>query len=157
VIRTDDSKVIASGSEEATKASIDEVKGGAQAIQEASERLGETLASQIIDRWDKEAYGSSQEVTLVISNLVSYRHLAFITDFLEKEVQGVKNLQQRSFNAGVAELGLDYAGQLRELARFLAMKKFTGFRLEPTSFTPNRLDLRVFLEEIPPPAKPGGK
>ena len=144
-IRTDDGKVIASGSEQATKAHIDEVKGGALAIQEASEKLGETLASKILDRWKKEAYGSSQEVTLVISNLVSYRHLAFVVDFLEKEVQGVKNLQQRSFNAGTAELGLDYAGKLRELAKFLAMKDFTGFRLEPTNFTQNRIDLKVIL------------
>ena len=149
-IRTDDGKVIASGSEQATKAHIDEVKGGVLAIQEASEKLGESLAINILDRWKKEAYGSSQEMTLVISNLVSYRHLAFIVDFLEKEVQGVKNLQQRSFNAGVAELGLDYAGKLRELAKFLALKGFTGFRLEPTNFTQNRIDLKVVLEDQSP-------
>jgi hypothetical protein len=152
-IRTDDGKVIATGSEQAAKAHIDEVKGGALAIQEAAEKLGETLATKILDRWQKETYGSSQEITLVISNLVSYRHLAFVVDFLEKEVQGVKNLQQRTFNAGVAELGLDYAGKLRELAKFLAMKDFTGFRLEPTNFTQNRVDLKVVLEEGRPSAQ----
>ena len=157
-IRTDDGKVIASGSEQATKAHIDEVKGGVLAIQEASEKLGESLATNILDRWKKEAYGSSQEMTLVISNLVSYRHLAFIVDFLEKEVQGVKNLQQSSFNSGVAELGLDYAGKLRELAKFLTMKGFTGFRLEPTNFTQNRIDLRVVLEDQSHgPSKKGSK
>jgi hypothetical protein len=150
VIRTDDGKVIASGSEEATKAHIDEVKGGSLAIHEASQKLGERLASKILDQWNQEASGRPREVTLVISNLVSYRHLSYIAGFLEKEVQGVTDVAQRSFNAGVAELGVGYAGKLQELAKFLAMKEFRGFRLEPTNFTQNRLDVRVVLEENPP-------
>ncbi len=154
-LRTDDGRVIASGSEQAVKAHIDEVRGGALAIQEASEKLGEILTSKILERWKEEARGGSQAVTLVISNLVSYRHLSFIVDFLEAEVEGVADLQQRSYNAGVAEIGLDYSGRLRDLGKFLAMKNFTGFRLELTNFTQNRIDLRVVLEgERPaPPAK----
>ena len=147
VIRTDDGKIIASGSQEATMAHIDEVKGGALAIKEASEKLGRTLASTVLERWNQEASGRPREVTLMISNLVSYRHLSYIAAFLEREVQGVKGVSQRSFNAGAAELGVDFAGKLQDLAKFLAVKEFKGFRLEPTNFTQNRLDVRVVLDE----------
>jgi hypothetical protein len=77
---------------------------------------------------------------------VSYRHLSFIQQFLEQNVQGVKAVQMRQFAQGSAELGIDYAGRSDAIAAQLANQKFTGFRLEPTSVTPNRLDIRAVLE-----------
>ena len=84
---------------------------------------------------------------MTISGLVSYRHLAFIQQFLEREVQGVSAVHMLQFANGSAELALDFAGKSSLIAERLANQKFTGFRLEPTSVTPNRLDIRAVLEK----------
>jgi len=146
VVRADDGRVISSRSEQGTKAHIDEMQGGALAIKEASEKLSETVINDILSSWKKEVYGRSQEITLVISGLVSYRHLAAVKKFLENDLQGVKAVHQRNFTQGTAELQLDYAGKTSLIADELSNKQFTGFRLEPTNVTPNRLDVRAIID-----------
>lgn len=147
VIRTDDAKVISSKSATGTQVHIDEMQGGAAAIKEASEQLADAMINDILANWKKEVYGRSQELTLMISGLVSYRHLAAVKKFLEKNMQGVKAVHQRSFAGGVAELMLDYGGKSSNIADELASRKFTGFRLEPTNVTPNRVDVKAVLEQ----------
>jgi hypothetical protein len=82
----------------------------------------------------------------MISGLVSYRHLAAIKTFLEKEMQGVRAVHQRSFTAGSAELMLAYGGKASHIADELASRRFTGFRLEPTNVTANQVDIRAVLD-----------
>jgi len=146
VIRTDDARIIATRSAQAAKAHIDEMQGGVLAIQEASREVGDALIGDIVNTWKREVYGRSQQLTLVISGLSSYRHLTAIKKFLESDLQGVKAVHQRSFTQNLAELALDYAGKSSLIADELVNKKFTGFRLEPTNVTPSRLDVQVVLE-----------
>ncbi len=148
VIRTDDSKIIASRSETGRKAHIDELQGGALAIKDASEKLSDTLIADILSQWKKEVYGRSQEIQIYITGLISYSHLSAIKNFLEKGMQGIKAVHQRSFTGGVAEIMVDYGGKSSNIADELTNRKFTGFRLEPTNVTPNRIDIK---------ALPGGR
>ena len=147
VVETDSGKVIASRSERSSKAHIDEVIGGSLAIRKASKKLAQKLMDQIVSKWQKDVYGSSRELILTINGLVSYLHLDCILDFLENEVQGIKNVYQRSYTGGVAELALDYAGKTRALAGDLARHKFKGFRLNPTDVTPNKINVQVFIQK----------
>jgi hypothetical protein len=147
VVRTDDGKVIASRSEQGRQAHIDEVQGGALAIRDAANRLADALIADIVNQWRGETYGRAKEITVVISGLVSYRHLAAVKKVLEKEVQGVRGVNQRSFLAGTAELMLDYGGKSSNIADDLANRSFPGFRLEPTNVTPNRIDVRAIVED----------
>lgn len=146
VVRTDTAKVISSRSATGAHAHIDELQGGALAIKEASEKLADDLIQDIVKQWSGEVYGRSQEMVVMISGLVSYRHLSAIKQFLEKQMQGVRAVHQRSFTGGVAELSLDYGGKSSNIADELANRKFTGFRLEPTNVTPNRIDIKAILE-----------
>lgn len=144
---SDDARVIATQTAHSSKAHIDELQGGVLAIREASEEVADGLTAALLREVAKrELGGQSQEITVMISGLVSYRHLAFVQQFLEGSVKGVKAVHVRQFAAGSAELGLDYAGKSQVIARDLANQKFTGFRLEPTSVTRNRLDIRAVLE-----------
>ncbi|MBI5633746.1 MAG: flagellar assembly protein T N-terminal domain-containing protein [Nitrospirae bacterium] len=147
VVRTDTGKVIASKSAQGVQVHIDEMQGGALAIKEASEKLTDELIDLIVKQWSGEVYGRSQEITVMINGLVSYRHLAAVKKILEKETQGVKAVHQRSFTGGVAELALDYGGKSSNIADELAARKFTGFRLEPTNVTPHRIDVKAVLEK----------
>jgi len=145
VIRTDTAKVIASKSATGAQAHIDEMQGGALAIKEASEKISDELIEMIVKQWSGEVYGRSQEITVMINGLVSYRHLAAVKKILEKETQGVKAVHQRSFTGGIAELSIDYGGKSSNIADELSNRKFPGFRLEPTNVTPNRIDIRAIL------------
>lgn len=147
VIRSDDARVISSRSEQGRRAHIDEVQGGALAIRDAAERLSDAVIADILAQWRSEAYGRTKEITVVITGLVSYRHLTAIKQFLEKEMQGVRGINQRSFLGGAAELMLDYGGKSSNVADELANRKFTGFRLEPTNVTPNRVDVKAVVEK----------
>jgi hypothetical protein len=146
VVKTDTAQVISSRSATASKAHIDEMQGGALAIKEAGETLSNELIRDITAKWQGEVYGRSQEITLMISGLVSYRHLSAIKLFLEKETQGVRAVHQKSYLGGTAELMIDYGGKSSNIADALANQSFTGFRLEPTNVTPNRIDVKAVLE-----------
>jgi hypothetical protein len=147
VIRSDDAKVISSRSEQGRQVHIDEVQGGALAIRDAAGRMADVMIADILALWRSEAYGRTKEITLVITGLVSYRHLTAIKQFLEKEMQGVRGINQRSFLGGAAELMLDYGGKSSNIADELANRKFTGFRMEPTNVTPSRVDVKAVVEK----------
>lgn len=144
---SDDARVIATQVAESSKAHLDEVQGGVLAIREASNEIAEVLTTALLaDAYRRQAGVGSQAITMTISGLVSYRHLAFIQQFLESRVQGVTGVNMRQFAQGSAELTVNYAGKSNLIAAQLANEKFTGFRLEPISVTPNRLDIRAVLE-----------
>jgi hypothetical protein len=144
-VRTDTGRVISSRSATAAKAHLDELQGGALAIAQATAKLADEMIADIIRHWRGEVYGRSREITLMISGLASYRHLTAVRRVLEKEVQGVRAVHQRSYTGGIAELMLDYGGSAANIADALAAHEFHGFRLNPTNVTPNRVDAKVVL------------
>ncbi len=146
-IRADDAFVIASRSARAAHAHVDEMQGGTIAIEKASKNLANNLIQDVQQNWRGETYGRSRQVTIALTGLVSYRHLMAVMDFLKKEMQGVKEVHQRSFIIGSAELMVDYTGKANHIAQELSLRKFTGFRLEPLTVTPNRLDVKAVLEK----------
>lgn len=143
VIRNDDARVIATGSARATQAHIDEVQGGVMAIEKAAAELAEELADKLTANLDVR----SQDITAHITGLVSFRHLDFVMQYFENEVEGVGKVHLNNFSEGVAELLLEYQGEPRLLARQIAAKRFKGFRLEPTNVSANRIDLKAMLQE----------
>ena len=143
VVETDSAKIIATGSEGAAKPHIHPVTGGSLALASASKKLAKKLISDITAQWQKDVYGSSRELVLSITGLSSYLALDEVMTFLENQIQGVKAVHQRSFAEGTAELGLDYAGTTRDLARDLARHKFKDFALNPTDVTPNKISARA--------------
>ncbi len=143
-VRTDDARVIATHSAQEAQAHIDEIQGGVLAIQKATRKVADVLIADILRQ---EVSGGTKQITLMISGLVSYRHLMAVRNFLERGLKGVQGVQQRQFTQGSAELTLDYAGASNRIADKLALQEFTGFRLEPTNVTRNRVDLRAVLDK----------
>ncbi len=143
VLEADTGRVIATGSANAAKAHISPATGGAMAVDAASRKLAAQLMDGIAASWQQDVYGRSAQVTLLITGLRSYLDLDTVISALGGGVQGVRDVQERSFAGGAAELGLDYAGDARTLARDLARHDFGGLRLEPTSVTANTIACRV--------------
>lgn len=140
VIQNDTGKIIATGSATAAVAHIDEVRGGALALEQATEELAAELIPKIVAATDTQE-GESRMITLNITGLKSYRHLDYILYFFEEKVTGIAEVYLRDFSNSVAEVSLMYADQSAVLARIVAKEKFNGFRLEPTNVTENRIDI----------------
>jgi hypothetical protein len=143
---SDDARVIATRSAQASKAHIDELQGGVLAIHEASQEVADSLVAEVLKGSAPAVAGGARQITLVVAGLVSYRHLAAVKHFLETGLRGVKAVTLRQFAQGTAELAVDYAGQSSLVANDLANRKFPGFRLEPINVTPNRLDVQAVLD-----------
>ncbi len=144
LVRNADSRVLASASASGVQAHLDEVQGGVMAIEQAARLLAEDLAARI-PAADLPGAAAGGEVQLTITGLVSYRHLAFVMNYLETKLPGVSDLAINGYSAGVGELGVMYSGRSAELAKKLATERFKGFRLEPTHVTAGRIDLRAVL------------
>jgi len=145
-IQSDDARIISVGNAQAAAAHLDEVQGGVQAVRKATEQALTTVIQDMLFWRSAEHSGRSSLVTVMITNLVSYRHLSFVKNFFEQELPGVHALHQRSYTMGTAELALEYSGQVAGIAEDLAHRRFPGFRLEPTNVTATRLDLRAVLD-----------
>ena len=101
VVRTDTAKVIASKSATGVQVHIDELQGGALAIKEASEKLSDDLIQLIVKQWSGEGYGRSQEITVMISGLVSYRHLLRLRNSSKKRRRGSRQCTRGASQAAL--------------------------------------------------------
>ena len=146
VIQNDTGEVIATASATAAAAHIDEVQGGALALEEAADKLAAELLPKLVAATDVEK-GDARMITLNITSLKSYRHLDYILYFFESKVPGISEVYLRDFTNNVAAVSLTYADQSAVLARLVAKDQFRGFRLEPTNVTDNRIDLSAIAED----------
>jgi hypothetical protein len=142
LIRNSDARIVASASAKANAAHLDEVQGGAIAIEQAAREIADKLDA----KFRELAVVSGSEVVLNISGLKSFRQLDTILQVLENSVPGVEKIAIGNFTSGTALLTMAYRGEIRELATFLVREGFPGFRLEPTHVTSNRIDLKSVSE-----------
>lgn len=140
VIQNDTGQIITTGSATSAVAHIDEVQGGALALEKAAQDLADLLIPGIMAGTD-HAKGVTRTIALNISGLKSYRHLDHILYFFETKIQGISEVYLRDFSNNIASVKLNYNDQSAVLARKIAKSHFKGFRLEPTQVSENRIDL----------------
>ncbi len=145
VIQNDTGQIIATGSATAAVAHIDEVRGGALALEKAADELANDLIAKILAATTHEE-GDARAIRLSVFGLKSYRHLDYLLYYFETELSGISEVYLRDFTNSVAQISIQYSDQAAVLARKVAKKKFKGFRLEPTEVTDNRIDLSVVGE-----------
>jgi len=147
VVRNADARVIASGSANAVKVHLDEVVGGAMAIEEAIVELVDKLSVGMPVQVQAGNATAEDEKTLNFSGLVSYRHLDYVMRYLEKKVPNMKAADLVSFTSGSAKVMIEYDDPMGVLAKHLSREKFKGFRLEPTQVTANSMDVRAVVNK----------
>ena len=124
--------------------------------EEAAEKLARKMMEEVLERWSAELTNTAT-VKLVVSGLDNYETLQQFKDLLATGVKGFKEVQQRSYRRGEAELDVELRGNSRSLADDLAsislgQKKLNvqGItttlnqkKVEITGITANRVDARV--------------
>ena len=114
------------------------------AIQKAFKNTGELLADhlmkQITDRWKKSGikeYG----VSLVVGEL-TFSQLVQLEQLLQNW-RGIDAINLRSFEEGVAVIGVDTQHSAQQLAAQLVTKSLNQFSLDVKNFTTMQIDIEV--------------
>lgn len=154
VINGDTGEVITTDSK---SGSAPGMKGDIKKVtEEAAEKLARQMMEEVLERWSAELT-NTVTIKLVVSGLDNYETLQQFKDCLATGVKGFKELQQRTYRRGEAELDVELRGDSRSLADDLAslslgQKKLNvqGItttlyqkKVEITGITANRVDARV--------------
>ena len=133
------------------------MKGDIKKItEEAAEKLARQMMEEVLEKWSSELT-NTVTVKLVVSGLDSYETLQQFKDLLSTEVKGFKEVQQRAYRQGEAELDVEMRGNSRSLADdLMAMTlnqkivKIQGItttlnqkKVKILGITANRVDARV--------------
>ncbi len=138
--------VLATASATATKPHVDEVAGGALALEAASEEAGEKLISAMSGiRTGKSA--GPQSLNISISGLHSYRHYAHVQEWIEENISGFRGIDRQEYTAGSAQMDISCSATGHEFARQIAMARFEGFSVNPLDVSDRTVTLRVIIHD----------
>jgi len=137
VVNGDTGEVIATDSKGAAAPGM---RGDFRTItEEAAEKLARQMTEEVLEKWSWEL-ANTVTVKLVVTGLDSYESLQQFKSMLATEVRGFKEVQQRSYGAGEAELDVEMRGNSRSLADDLALVVLNRKRIKILGFTANRVD-----------------
>ena len=111
-----------------------------KAFQNAGELLADYLMEYIANQWNRRG-PKSYEVSLVVAEL-TFSQLAQLEQMLQNW-RGIDAINLRSFEAGVAVIGLETRHTAQRLASELVSKPLNQFSLDVTNFTTMQIDVDV--------------
>ncbi|MBD3168056.1 MAG: hypothetical protein GF307_01140 [candidate division Zixibacteria bacterium] len=141
-IRTDNADIIGTDDEHAAQVHIDEITGGVMAIQKATESVARTLTSEIIDTWSADLAGGMR-IAVTFTNVKSFSDLNDLKFTLQDYVRGVKSIDQRSFDGGVAIFDIESVRNATDIAADLSGKDNPNFNFEVLNVSANNLEVKV--------------
>ena len=111
------------------------------AVEDASTKAAKQMREEILDRWSAELAGTST-IKLHISGLL-HEDLSPLKDKLREQVKGLKQIYQRSYSQGSAELDLEMRGNTQGLAEDLSAMRFQGKTIKITETSANRIEASI--------------
>jgi hypothetical protein len=140
-VRTDTGQVLATATTHAAAVHIAELSAGNDALKKATTEAADQLITKILTVYSKEV-GGTRSVNITISGLNKTQFVKF-KDVLRNQVRGIKGLNERSFQNGVAKLSVDSKNSAQIISDELSLKDFGTFSVEVISSTANQLELKV--------------
>ncbi|WP_158302958.1 hypothetical protein [Syntrophus aciditrophicus] len=136
-INADTGDVIATGSEACSAAGMkDDVKS---ITEEATGKVAKKLIEDIFDRWSSELT-NAVTVKLSISGLDTYQELERFKGCLPDVVKGYRELYQRSYSRGTADLDLEVRGNVHGVADDLSTMTLDKRRIRILGISSNRIE-----------------
>jgi hypothetical protein len=142
LVRADTGEVKVSETRQAAKPHVNSLSGIQMAISEASELLANDLIDQIIQIFHEEVY-NIVNVNLIIFGLQGYGHLQEVIQLISDNVRGIKEIYQRNYTMGTAELEVELTGSTQSLASDLTTRKFGNYTFEIKESTHNQLQVYI--------------
>ncbi len=111
------------------------------AIEEASIKAAKQMREEILERWSSELTNTAT-IKLHISGLL-HADLSALKEKLREQVKGLKQIYQRSYSRGTAELDLDMKGNTQGLAEDLTAIRIQGKKIVILETSPNRIEAAI--------------
>lgn len=140
-VRTDTGQVLATAMTHAAAVHISEIAAGNDALRKAAAEAAEQLTTKILAQYSKEV-GGTRPINITVTGLNKTQFVKF-KDVLRNQVRGIKGLNERSFQNGVAKLSVDSKSSCQILSDELSLKDFGTFAVEVVNSSANQLELRV--------------
>ena len=140
VINGDTGEIITTDSKSGSAPGI---KGDLKKVtEEAAEKLARQMMEEVLEKWSAELT-NTVTVKLVVSGLDSYEMLQQFKDLLATDVKGFKDVQQRAYRLGEAELDVEMRGNSRSLADDLMAMTLNRKKVKILGITANQVDAGV--------------
>ena len=140
-VRTDTGQVLATATTHAAAVHISEITAGNDALKKAATEAADQLTTKILAQYSKEA-GGTRSINITVNGLNKTQFVKF-KDVLRNQVRGIKAVNERSFQNGVAKMSVDSKSSAQIVSDELSLKDFGTFTVEVVSSTANQLELRV--------------
>ena len=142
LVRADTGEVKVSETRQAAKPHVNSLSGIQMAISEASELLANDMIDKIIQIFHEEVYNIAN-VNLTIFGLQGYGHLQEVIQLISDNVRGIKEIYQRNYTMGTAELEVELTGSTQSLAADLTTRKFGNYKFNIKESTHNQLQVYI--------------
>jgi len=142
LVRADTGEVKVSETRQAAKPHVNSLAGKQMAITEASEYLANDMIDRMIDIFQEQVYNIAN-VNLTIYGLQGYAHLQEVIQLISDNVRGIKEIYQRNYTMGTADLEVELTGSTQSLAADLTTRTFGKYRFEIKESTHNQLRVLI--------------
>jgi hypothetical protein len=140
-VRTDTGQVLATATTHAAAVHISEISAGNDALKKAATEAADQLTTKILAQYAKEV-GGTRSINITVNGLNKTQFVKF-KDVLRGQVRGIKAVNERSFQNGVAKMSVDSKSSAQIISDELSLKDFGTFSVEVVSSTANQLELKV--------------
>ncbi len=134
-------QVIATATTHAAAVHISGIAAGTAALDKAANQAAEEMIGKILAVYSGEAAGT-RSVNIAIAGLNKTQFAKF-KDVLLKQVQGIKDLHERSFNGTTARISVDSKNSTQKLSDEISLRDFGVFSVEVVGSTASSLELKV--------------
>jgi len=142
-VRTDTGEVVAAAefTSPAGKG-FEQATAGRNALSEAGRMLAREMFTRVGKVWTREQSGAKR-LSLTVRGVDDYGRLAAFKNALVRSVRGVKDVQERSMEDGLAELDVALSTTAQAFATDLATRKFQGFAVKVRKVTANAVEVEL--------------
>ncbi|MBN1782841.1 hypothetical protein JW948_17020 [bacterium] len=141
-IRTDTGDIIATGTAQGAFPHIDDMTGGAKAIQKACGTLSDDLMQKILDRWQSDVNVGST-MTLKIQGIQGYAQLKKLESSLTYYVRGLNSVTRREYSGTFATFEVEMKGNADDLASRIDGQNIDGMVLSVVGMSQNTVTVQV--------------
>jgi hypothetical protein len=138
---TDTGEEIAATTKSAVTSNSDETIGTRNALSAAGSLAGETLASQIIDAWQRKDEQTNM-IEIVVEGTNNLANFEKFIDIINK-TPGAKNLQIKELKANETVISVEYKGSAKTLADTLMLKSYGSVGINIYEVSKNHLKVEL--------------
>jgi len=150
-IKTDNSAVLCSVSEDASVPGIDDVAGSAKALKAAGEKTISKLIPLMLVAWEKAASAPVEaktvKVGMTIGGVDQMWKLRETREKLKSMTTRISSVVQKSYTSGVVIFELESTMPAEELAEEVVLNSPKGIKFQVLSITSGNIDMRLVADQ----------